>query len=1842
MFASTTVLPGYGITEVLHETTSTVVYRGYRVSNNTPVVIKMLKSEYPSIKEIHRFKHEYSITLGLDIPGIVTIYDLIEHGNGLALVLEDFGGISLKQVIKTTKIGLEEFLCFSIHLAEALAALHAHKIIHKDIKPQNIIVNPETGQVKLTDFSIASQLLRETPSIATPDALEGTLAYMSPEQTGRMNRGVDYRTDFYSLGVTFYELLTGQLPFQSDDAIELVHSHIAKTPTPPPRLNPAIPVAVSDVVMKLLAKNAEDRYQTAYGLKADLENCLFQWREHRAIAPFPLGRRDQQGQFHIPEKLYGREKEVAELLAAFARIALPQGKQRSGGRSQGTESKLSLTSDPRYLTHTSELILVAGYSGIGKSALVNEIHKPIVQQRGYFISGKFDQFKRNIPYSSLVQAFQDLIQQLLTERESQIARWQAVLTEALGNNGQVLIDVLPELELILGAQPPVPQLGPSEVQNRFHLLFRRFIQVFAQPQHPLVIFLDDLQWADSASLNLIQLLMTDAQSRALLIIGAYRDNEVDSTHPLMAMLEAIQQTRQFVQTITLQNLDADQVNRLITDTLNCSAQAADSLTDLLLSKTQGNPLFLTQLLKSLYQEGLLRFDVEQGEWQWDMEQIRQTAITDNVVEFMVDKIQKLPPSTQQSLKLASCIGNVFALQTLATVAEKTWEAIAQDLWVAIQDGLVIPIGDAYRIPLAVARQVGNRAITADIAPDLVVTYRFLHDRVQQAAYKLILKEERRGTHLKVGRLLLHHTSPAELEEKLFDIVNSLNIGAELMTDQREKEDLARLNLRAGQKAKAATAYEPASRYFTTGLNLLNADTGSQVHDLMIDLHIEAATAAYLMTDYERSQALVQTILTQTNDRLERVKAYELKIQLHMAQLQMADAIQAGLDALDLLGVQMIEATDEVENKLALPNLSDLPNLPEMTCANQMAALRLLRIVLSPAYQSQPETFRRLVLTQTQLCIDNGSSAPAAFAYVAYGWLMCGRFGEIDRGYQAGQIALALLEQFDAKALKCSVWQIFETFIRPWKEHLHTTFLPLTKAIQIGQDTGDIGHVSYCVMNYCTHLFLSGEALDEVARKQLQYVRLLTDLKQEFQLYYTQLLRQLTLNLKEPDSAMVELIGESFDETEILPRLQAANNDQSLFAVYVAKLILAYFFKAYDEAIAAAHLAANYAQSGAGLALSGAYCFYHTLTLLAIYDRTPTAKQEADLQQILSYQQKLQQWAAFAPVNYQHKCDLIAAELAWIEQKPFAAMDYFDRAIQGAKAQKYLQEEAIANERAAEFYLSLNRERIAQAYMTDAYYGYLRWGAIAKAKQLEEQYTSLLTSIITKDLEATTLTRSSHSSSNRQTNLLDLATVLKASQTLSSEIVLNNLLENLIKIAIENAGAQRGFFITKEDYQWVIQAEGTVDQAIITKLHSSPLETSQALPISIVHYVIRTKENLVLDDATTEEKFLSDPYIANQQPKSILCFPVLHKGNLTSVLYLENNLITSAFTADRLELLNVLMSQISISIENARLYTNLQTYSQELETKSKELELKNWALYQSGEREREKAQELVDSLHKLQQTQAQLIQTEKISSLGQLVAGVAHEVNNPLGFISGNLKYVQDYTQDLMALLKLYQRFVVEVPDEIQDKIEEVDLPYVLEDLPKMIASMQVGTDRIREIMLSLRTFSRMDADKKQPADIHAGIESTLLILQHRLKAKPEHPAIHLVKRYGDLPLVPCFAGQLNQVFMNLIANAIDAMEEANVGRSYSDLERNPNIITIRTEIVNNYAVIGFADNGPGIPEEVRQRLFDPFFTTKAVGKGTGLGLSISYQIVTEKHGGRLSCRSTLGQGTEFIIEIPIS
>ncbi|WP_442942408.1 AAA family ATPase [Nostoc sp.] len=1490
-------IPGYRISEELYNGSRTLVYRGYRESDLLPVVIKLLKNPYPTFSELLSFRNQYTIAKNLNSPLIVQTYSLQPYQNGYALLMEDFGGISLKDYFISDQMryiaSCEEFLEIAIALCNTLDILYRERIIHKDIKPANVLINPETKQVKLIDFSIASLLPRETQTLINPNVLEGTLAYISPEQTGRMNRGIDYRTDFYSLGVTFYELLTGVLPFKSNDPMELVHSHIAKPAPLVHEINPQIPSVISDIVSKLMAKNAEERYQSALGLKFDLEKCLHQLQVDGMIKGFEIATRDVCDRFIIPDKLYGRETEVENLLQAFDRVSLG----------------------------ATEMILVAGFSGIGKTAVVNEVHKPIVRQRGYFIKGKFDQFQRNIPFSAFVQAFRDLMGQLLTESDAQIQQWKNKILSAVGENGQVIIEVIPELEIIIGQQLPAIELSGTAAQNRFNLLFQKFTQVFTSAEHPLVMFLDDLQWADSASLNLMQLLMVNTGH--LLLIGAYRDNEVHPAHPLMLTFSEIKEKQAIINTITLAPLSQERVNQLVADTLKCSESLAWTLSQLIYQKTQGNPFFATQFLKALHQERLIEFNSESGFWQCDIAQVITLAVTDDVVEFMSFQLRKLSPSTQQVLQLAACIGNYFDVETLAIVSEQSEVETAADLWKALQEGLILPISDLYKFyqdsSLVINHNLCNEApISIENSEQRIKNkgqrtagYKFLHDRVQQAAYSLITDEQKVVTHLKTGRLLQHKLSELEIEEKLFDIVGHLNLGIDLITQSNERETLIKLNLKAGIKARNSTAYAAARVYLQTGIELLEVNCWQNKYELTLNLYVAATEVSYLNGDFAAMEQQARVVLSQAQSIFDKVKIYEIQIAALTARSQILAAIAVGREVLSQLGVDLPSSPDEVKMGKVLQDLASLQNgreiarlidLPVMSDRSAIAAMQLLGMLFVPVFVGMAGLVPLLSATMVRLSLQFGNSPASTVGYAIHGVVLCAFLGEVETGYGFGRLALSLLEKFNSQDLKSSTLSRFGAFIQHHQEALLATLPTQKEGYMTGMETGDFLNAGYSMTGYASTALFAGVNLDTLSSELATYSTVLAQVKQDSAHIYLDIKRQTVQHLRETVSQPDRLIGTAYDETVMLPKHQQDNDISALAFAYSYKLLLAYSYGNYQAALDYITQLKSYLMTVSGLVYIPVFHFYAALTYLALFPSQSEAEQADTILQVQTHQTVLHQWAQNAPMNYLHKWYLVEAERYIVLGQNVLASECYDQAINLAQEHQFINEEALANELAAKFYLNWGKKRIAQEYIINAYYSYARWGAKAKVADLERRYPQLLAPILQQThsplsnsetvfaLGSATCT-SSPTSSSSVSVAFDLAAILKASQTLSAEIELEKLLSSLLKIVIENAGADKCvLMLLRKDSLRDSQGERLLIKGSISVgsepvvFQRLPVEESQDIPLKLIYKVLHNSLPVVLIDATVDLSLASDPYIIRQQPKSILCSPILHQSKLMGILY----------------------------------------------------------------------------------------------------------------------------------------------------------------------------------------------------------------------------------------------------------------------------------------------------------------------------------------------------------------------
>jgi PAS domain S-box-containing protein len=1829
---------GSGSLAVLCQVGERVLCRGFRDNgdgDHKAVLAALSGSEHPTPAFIDRLAHEYALKDELDARSAVRPLALVrEHGRTM-LLLEDPGGEPLDRLLgRPMEMG--RFLHIAIGLTVALRQLHERGLIHKDIKPANVLVNPATGRVWLMGFGIASRLPRERQSPEAPEFIAGTLPYMAPEQTGRMNRSIDSRSDLYALGVTLYEMLTGSLPFTASEPMEWVHCHIARHPVPPVERITDVPAVVSAIILKLLTKTAEERYQTAAGVEADLRRCLAEWESRGRIDAFTPGSRDTPDRLLIPEKLYGRAREIDTLLASFDRVVA------SG---------------------TPELVLVSGYSGIGKSSVVNELHKVLVPPRGLFASGKFDQYKRDIPYGTLAQALRTLVRQILVKSEAEVSQWRRALMDAVGPNGQLMADLVPELKLIIGEQPAVAELPPQEAQSRFHLIFRRFIAVFARPEHPLALFLDDLQWLDGATLDLLEDLLNRAEVRHLLLIGAYRDNEVDSTHPLTRKLKTIRQTGALVQEINLAPLARDDLGQLIADAMRCEAAQAIPLAQLVHERTGGNPFFAIHFLSSLAGEGMLAFDHDGGSWSWNLDRIRAKGYTDNVVDLMVEKFTRLPDDTRTALQQLACLGNVADTTMLSIVLGASEEKVHATLWVGVRLELVERLTGAYR---------------------------FVHDRVQEAAYATIPADLRAARHLLNGRLLMAQTPPERREEMIFEIVNQFNRGVALITSRPEREELAELNLIAGRRAKAAGAYDSALTYLVAGAALLADDSWERRHELTFALDLNRAECEFLTGALADAEQRLTTLSVRAATPVERASAACLRMDLYVTLDQSGRAVAVGLDYLRQVGIDWSPHPTEEEARREYQQIwatiGDRPiealvGLHLMSDPASLATLDALAKLALPALYTDANLVSLIICRVVNLSLAGGHCDGSCFAYEWLGGMIAGpRFGDYQAGFQFGRLGYDLVEQRGLKRFQARTYMNFGNVVLPWTRHVRAGRDLVRRAFEAANQSGDLNFAAHCCSHLNTNLLAAGDPLAEVqdeAEHGLAFAQ-----KMRFGLAIDRISTQLGLirSLRGLTTTFGCFDGEHFDERRIERRF--SENPDLAFAecwYWIRKLQARYFAGDYTSAVDAALRAERLLWTSSSHFETADYHFYAALARAASCDAAADDRQVEHLQALAAHHRQLEIWAANCPENFENRAALTGAEIARIEGRVLDAERLYEQAIASARRNGFIHNEALAYELAARFYAARDFQQFARVYLQNARYGYLRWGAHGKVRQLDELYPHL---------GYEERPPSPMSTIGAPVEHLDLATVIKVSQAVSGEIVFDKLINTLMRTAIEQAGAERALLILARGTEQRIAAEAETSGETVVHLRDQ-LVTATALPESVLHFVLRTQEITVLDDAVTENSFAADPYIREHQARSILCLPLINQARLIGVLYLENNLAPRVFAPTGVTVLKLLASQAAISIDNTRLYRDLAdregrirrlvdaniigVYMWELEGRileandaflrmvgydrddliagrlnwfsltppewrsrtaralaekaqtgtiqpyEKEYFRKDGSLVpvlvgsasfdESGQQgvafvldltERKRAEaEARESERRYRDMQMELAHASRVATMGQLAASIAHEMNQPIGATAAN-------AQAALRWLNCQ--------------------PPNIERVQKGLTSIVDDTMRAGDVINRIREQVKKSPPRKDAFAINETISQVIGLARGEISKNGVSVQTTLA---AGLPLVRGDRVQLQQVILNLIINAIEAMASTGDGQR---------VLLIGAAADANSLRVSVGDTGPGLSPESHERLFDPFYTTKP--SGMGMGLSICRSII-EAHGGQLWASANVPRGAVFQFTLPV-
>ena len=1784
-------------------------------------------AEHPAPACLDRLEHEYGLKADLDSEWAVRPLEFIRDGQRALLVLEDFDGTPLDRLLGAP-LETGQFLRLAIGIASTLGKAHQRGLLHKDIKPTNIFVNPATGEARLTGFGIASRLPRERQSPEPPEFIAGTLPYMPPEQTGRMNRSIDSRSDLYSLGVTFYEMLTGSLPFHARDPTEWVHCHIARQPVAPCLRTKDVPAAVSAIVMKLLSKTAEERYQSAGGLQWDLHRCLKQWEASRRIDVFPLGTHDTTHHLLIPEKLYGRDAQIRTLLDAFERV-VAQGKP--------------------------QLILVSGYSGIGKSSVVNELHKVIVLPRGIFISGKFDLRLRDIPYSTLAQAFQGLIRQILNSPPADIDEWRDAIQQAVGKHGCLLTDLIPELVNLIGPQPMLPVLSPLETQLRFQSVFQNFVGVFAKAEHPLVIFVDDLQWLDPATLTVIEYLITDADTHHLLVIGAYRDNEVGPEHPLVSTLKSIRQAGTTVHEIVLEPLSVDDFNHLLCDALRCTREQAEPLAALVHRKTGGNPFFAGQFLTNLAEEGLLEFEPVSSSWRWDLAVIDAKGFTENVVDLMVRRLQRLPPSAQAGLKRLACLGSQADFDTLAKMRGCSEAEVHADFGDAVRAGAIMSTERSFK---------------------------FLHDRVQEAAYALIEPERRAEHHLTVGRMLLASMDEHEVAARIFDIANQLNLGASLMVERGEQQRAATLNLRAARKAKASTAYSSACSYLAAAITMLGAQGWDDCYELTFSVWFERADCEFLDSNFAEAAQWVDKLSMRARSKTDRAEIYRLRMVLQLVQGENALAVRTALECLRMFGIELqaCPTTDQVRNeyeavwaRLGERPIASLVDLPDMEDAEMHAVMNVFSTLWRSAYLTDSNLCQSIACRMVNVTQQYGTTESAVIGYALLAIFLGPFFGRYQDGEAFARLAVAVAEKHGFAAQKVGANFLMQMALL-WTKPIEEAVKCVDAAIVAAQETGEIVYACYSLEHRLTDLLARGDHLDELwleSVKALEFVerirfRHVRDVLASIQPFIQRLRGHA-------DDQVV------IDEAAVVARLIEAGIAVVVCYYWILQIQRHFLLGEPDEALECAAEAKPLLWSARCHIQFANYCMYESLALGAVHGAASDERRAEIRAEIAENLRHLEKWAQSCPATFAHKHWIVSAELARIEGRETEALRLCERAARRAGEYGFVQEQALANELAGQCCIASGLELAAQAYLREARDGYYRWGALGKVAQLDRRYPSNKPD--TPPVPSGTIEESAER--------LDIATIVRTSQAISGEIVLENLIKSLMVIAIEHAGAERGLLILQRGAEQRIEAEATIHGGNVAVMLPECSVPSKALPASVLHYVVSTHESVILDDASVGNRFCADPYIRQRRARSVFCLPLLKQAKLIGVLYLENNLAPSVFAPARIAVLKLLASQAAIALENARLYRELAErearirrlvdaniigifiwniegcvleandallrilgyergdltsgrlswreltppqcrerdeqalaeviasgtalpYEKEFVGKDGILVpvLIGAALFETGGKEgvafvvdlteRKRAEEDARrSERRYREVQRELAHANRVTTMGQLAASISHEIKQPIASTATNAQ----------AAL----RWLMSCPPNL-DEVRES-----LEWIVKNAARATDVINRIRGLVKNAPTCPEQLA-------INQAIREVIALI--RTEAVQNGVSVR-TRLAENLPLVEGDRVQLQQVVLNLTMNAVEAM---------SSVDDGPRELVVGTVIDESGDVaVEVCDSGPGITPENADRLFEPFYTTKETGMGVGLSICRS---IVEAHGGRISVSANSPRGAVFRFTCP--
>jgi PAS domain S-box-containing protein len=1845
-------VPGFNNLKIVHQSAETLVYSATRDDEATELILRQLRPESTSPELVAQYRKEFELLKKLDSNYVIKAVDLINVNGTPILVTEYASGKSLSSLMEIQNLDPGEVTLIARSIASALDYIHSMFVVHKDLNPANIIYDGDSRSLKLIDFGIASELSPDSLKAEANNILEGTLNYIAPEQTGRMNRSVDYRADFYALGATMYHLLTGHPPFVSNDSLDLVHSHITKKPVPPEQLNHAIPKALSRITLKLLSKMPDERYQSASSIHQDLNRCLELMEQENLDATqldFDVALDDIADHLNISERLLERDDAIASLRQALISVA-------NGG---------------------TETIICLGEEGVGKSSLIRELQRDVIESGGFIALSRHNPVSNKTPYSVVSNALGDLLKQLLIR--SDLPEIKNRLQLALSGNENLMLALIPELALVIEdgkGEHPAADLTPLETKNRLVAGVTDLLQCICSQGHPFVLCLDNIHWIDRESIELFEPFFGKSRLPYVFLLGAYRLHELDEGNATRTAARKILQNNPDVKIIRLENLSSDSVGSIISDTLFRSTEEVAEFSKAVYSKTNGNPLAVRDFILSMYQKGTLKFNRQHREWEWDLASINNEPPTENVSVTLANRIRHLEPVTSNLLQIASCIDSEFDIETLQSIARLPLTIVSQKLSSSVKEG--------YLLSAPVQPGIQNKK----------VNYLFAHERVQQAAYSLLTTSRRKQIHTEIGQVFLE--SDRSLSN-IFEVVNQLNNSFESPDIVGfNRNELAELNVTAGRRAKKSAAFQAAFKYFKTAIALFGQNIWAQ-YELSLDLHLEAAETAYLCGDHGQLELLISVAMEHTRSPIDTARIVEIKMKGLIAAEEIETAIDEGHRVLDLLSLK-VPRTVKFSSGILLVKLAFLTkkmerqsdnDMPRMQDEKLLAAMRILMMLVQGGYISGNPATPLYVMKMAELSLRHGMAPASSFAYPMFGALLIALPGFIDSGCKFGELALKNMTDSNSE-LHCKTLMLTNNFVLSWKNHLRETLEPLSEAYQIGMETGDVEFALLAAMTRCANAFVLGHDLNSLESNFANYNQQASDYNQTPALSLGSIYQQAISNLIKPNRVPWLLEGDIYNESHLIQHHQESGDESSIANLYILKMYLAVLFQHPDEALDFSIQARSALTSVISSPAVPFFVIYESLACVASLKNAPYLKQLKLRVRLRLNQRLLRKWSRYAPENILHGLHLIQAEKARFHGNIIAAMEHYDLAIDLAFKSGYLKEQGLANELAGRFYLETGKRDLGIFYLNRAKINFRRWGATSKVERINDEFSELAENdqfgSTNRNFETTTNINFTNDGFRTYGDFLDLGSVIKASQVLSGEILLESLLERLMQVSLENAGAHSASLILIQDNKFIVEISTWYKGTTIEhRLDSVLLEDSRHLPVSVIQYVTRTQEDLVLNDALNEDIFTQDEYIVREQPKSILCIPIQSKSHLIGVLYLENLQVTHAFTQGRIAILKLLASQSAIAIENAKLYQQLN------ESRNKYLSLYHNAMegiyeidpngilintnpaaaqllgFDSPEEmlstkqtsmvsafvnpeDYEKLQTELQLKDRVVGFETQVIRKDKSIVWASISAQKVFDEDSSNPHIEGSINDIterrlrEDAEQAQIiaeAATETKSQFLANMSHEIRTPMNAIigytDLALntgLTTEQNKYLKTIRNSSNHLLRVVNDILDISKVESGKLELQSAVFRLEDVFTDLRNLFSLTARERGIEF-----KLPDESIYAGtsyvgdavRIGQVLINLVGNS---MKFTSTGMIEVQLEMN--------ELTNNQIRFNFnvIDTGTGIERTQLGAIFESFTQgsiTPADG-GTGLGLAICRNLV-EMMGGQIYATSKPEAGSQFHFSI---